>query len=163
MQFEHILPRFLQQSHSTLPRPSSMSTQVSGLILTLLKYGGQRYRRNLSNSHHRHSDPHIGHLHSLVLADVLKRFHALRDGDARGAPVMLTGTDEHGMKIQRAAEARNMSPIQLCDTVSTRFSVCSCRITLYYASLTPEVRLTGIGERCWCRLRYLLSHDCCRP
>ncbi|MDP2990147.1 MAG: class I tRNA ligase family protein, partial [Kiritimatiellota bacterium] len=43
--------------------------------------------------------PHIGHAYTTILADVLARYHRLR-----GIPtVFLTGTDEHGQKVQRAA------------------------------------------------------------
>ncbi|GAA5970087.1 hypothetical protein JCM11641_000262 [Rhodosporidiobolus odoratus] len=65
------------------------------------------------------ADPHIGHLHSTLLADVYARYARLRD-PARGA-VMMTGTDEHGLKIQRVAEAKGISPKELCDGVSKRF------------------------------------------
>ncbi|WFD32885.1 methionine--tRNA ligase [Malassezia sp. CBS 17886] len=75
--------------------------------------------------------PHIGHLHSGVLADVLCRYQQMRTrgwsprgaipdtGEARAE--LLTGTDEHGMKIQRAADACGDAPRALCDRVSERF------------------------------------------
>lgn len=78
------------------------------------------------------AEPHIGHLHSNVLADVLCRYSALRyngyspAGEVLAAPVhpqLATGTDEHGLKIQRAAEARGEAPGTLCDRVSQRFRV----------------------------------------
>ncbi|GAA6001086.1 hypothetical protein JCM10207_007406 [Rhodosporidiobolus poonsookiae] len=65
------------------------------------------------------ADPHIGHLHSTLLADVYARYARLRDPQ-KGA-VMCTGTDEHGLKIQRVAEAKGISPKALCDGVSERF------------------------------------------
>ena len=78
------------------------------------------------------AEPHIGHLHSNVLADVLCRYSALRyngyspGGALPAAPVrpqLATGTDEHGLKIQRAAESNGEAPRQLCDRVSRRFRV----------------------------------------
>lgn len=66
----------------------------------------------------------------MVLADVLTRWHGLRykgwsphgpPGDAPVSPVLSTGTDEHGMKIQKAAEALGQEPKELCDRVSGRF------------------------------------------
>lgn len=39
---------------------------------------------------------------------------------------MCTGTDEHGLKIQRVAEAQGIPPKQLCDGVSERFKVSTC-------------------------------------
>ncbi len=61
--------------------------------------------------------PHIGHAYTTIAADVLTRWHAAGGDDAR----MLTGTDEHGQKIQQAAQARGMTPIELCDEVVVNF------------------------------------------
>ena len=44
--------------------------------------------------------PHIGHLYTTLVTDTLTRFHRLRGEDVR----FLTGTDEHGQKVQQAAE-----------------------------------------------------------
>ncbi|KAH7033441.1 methionyl-tRNA synthetase [Microdochium trichocladiopsis] len=61
--------------------------------------------------------PHVGHLYSMVLADVLKRWQVLK-----GEPAILcTGTDEHGMKVQQAAQQQNMLPKALCDVNSQTF------------------------------------------
>lgn len=73
-------------------------------------------------------DPHIGHLHSTLLADIYTRHARLRDPQ-RGA-IMCTGTDEHGLKIQRVAEAKGVQPKELCDGVSERFRVCSLSLHL---------------------------------
>ncbi len=51
-------------------------------------------------------EPHIGHAYTTVLADVLARFHRL-SGDET---FFLTGTDEHGQKVQDAARARGVDP-----------------------------------------------------
>jgi len=62
--------------------------------------------------------PHVGHLHSALLADASARW--LR---ASGHQVLFTtGTDEHGLKVQEAAEASNQHPGDFCDQVSTTFS-----------------------------------------
>ncbi|KAL8293018.1 hypothetical protein RQP46_000712 [Phenoliferia psychrophenolica] len=66
------------------------------------------------------ADPHIGHLHSTLLADVYTRFSRLRNPTSP-PPILCTGTDEHGLKIQRVAEAKGISPRALCDSVSERF------------------------------------------
>ena len=52
--------------------------------------------------------PHIGHAYTSVAADVIARYHRLRGEEV----FHLTGTDEHGLKLQRAAEAagRDASP-----------------------------------------------------
>jgi methionyl-tRNA synthetase len=65
--------------------------------------------------------PHIGHLYTSVIADVLARYVALKRG---GGPSFLnTGTDEHGFKIQHAAQRAGMEPKVFCDEISRRFKV----------------------------------------
>ena len=61
--------------------------------------------------------PHIGHLYSMVLADVLKRWQQLEGKEA----YLSTGTDEHGMKIQRAAQNDGVEPKDMCDENSAQF------------------------------------------
>jgi methionyl-tRNA synthetase len=61
--------------------------------------------------------PHIGHAYATILADLLARF-----GRQTGADVFfVTGTDEHGQKMQEEAEHRGMKPIELCDTMAAAF------------------------------------------
>lgn len=61
--------------------------------------------------------PHIGHAYTTILADVLTRFHR-----AQGDEVFfLTGLDEHGQKVQQAAEKRGLSPQAHCDDLAPRF------------------------------------------
>jgi methionyl-tRNA synthetase len=66
--------------------------------------------------------PHIGHLYTLVTTDILARHARLSRPD--GNVYFLTGTDEHGLKIQRAAEAQDLKPLEFCDRISDRFRVC---------------------------------------
>src|SRR6266478_5610646 len=61
--------------------------------------------------------PHIGHAYSTVIADALARWHRLNGDDT----FFLTGTDEHGLKIQRAAEERGLTPKEMADQTSERF------------------------------------------
>lgn len=61
--------------------------------------------------------PHIGHAYTTIAADVLARWHK-SGGEATR---FLTGTDEHGQKIQAAADARGVTPQQLCDEVVQNF------------------------------------------
>src|SRR5687768_2534267 len=61
--------------------------------------------------------PHLGSAYTTIAADVLCRYERLRGKDAW----FLTGTDEHGLKIQRAAEERGTSPQALADEVSAVF------------------------------------------
>ncbi|MFH1859716.1 MAG: methionine--tRNA ligase, partial [bacterium] len=61
--------------------------------------------------------PHIGHSYTTVAADVLARYKRLAGEDV----FFLTGTDEHGQKIERAAKERNETPQQLADRVVENF------------------------------------------
>ncbi|MEM0898490.1 MAG: methionine--tRNA ligase [Pseudomonadota bacterium] len=61
--------------------------------------------------------PHIGHAYTAIATDVLARFQRL---DGREV-FFLTGTDEHGQKMQRTAEGRGITPLQLADENSTVF------------------------------------------
>ena len=61
--------------------------------------------------------PHIGHAYTTILADVLTRYHK-----AKGDHVFfLTGLDEHGQKVQQAAEKRSRTPQEHCDDLYPRF------------------------------------------
>jgi methionyl-tRNA synthetase len=61
--------------------------------------------------------PHIGHAYTTVAADVLARWRRLWGDDV----VFLTGTDEHGLKVQRAAEAHDVTPLEWADRNSALF------------------------------------------
>lgn len=61
--------------------------------------------------------PHIGHAYTTLLADVLARYHRLL-----GTPTFfLTGTDEHGQKVQKAADSNGITAMEQCDTTVIRF------------------------------------------
>lgn len=74
-------------------------------------------------------DPHIGHLYSLVLADILARYRRLVSSpiptaNAQAPAVrFITGTDEHGLKIQKAARDKGVSEPALVDALGERFKV----------------------------------------
>ncbi|MBR7155508.1 MAG: methionine--tRNA ligase [Lentisphaeria bacterium] len=61
--------------------------------------------------------PHIGHAYTTILADVLARYHRSLGDDT----FFLTGTDEHGQKVQNAAEKNHVPPQQHCDETVLRF------------------------------------------
>ena len=61
--------------------------------------------------------PHIGHAYCTVLADVYRRYHQLFGAQT----YFLTGTDEHGQKVQRAAEARGVTPQAHADSMHLAF------------------------------------------
>jgi methionyl-tRNA synthetase len=62
--------------------------------------------------------PHIGHTYTTVLADVIARFHRMRGEEV----YFLTGTDEHGQKVEKAAAARGITPKQLADEVVANYT-----------------------------------------
>ena len=61
--------------------------------------------------------PHIGHAYTTILADVLSRYHRKKGRDV----FFLTGLDEHGQKVQQAAEERGVEPKIHCDEMAPRF------------------------------------------
>jgi methionyl-tRNA synthetase len=61
--------------------------------------------------------PHIGHAYTTIIADSLARFYRLKNYDT----FFLTGTDEHGQKIEQAAAARGKSAKEYADEVSAKF------------------------------------------
>ncbi|MBI2710860.1 MAG: methionine--tRNA ligase [Actinobacteria bacterium] len=61
--------------------------------------------------------PHIGHAYTTVTADALARWHRLVGDEV----FFLTGTDEHGLKIQRAADANGITPQEQADRTAARF------------------------------------------
>jgi len=62
-------------------------------------------------------EPHIGHAYTTILADALARF----DRRTGHEVLFLTGTDEHGQKIQEEAQRRGVEPIDLCNEMAGRF------------------------------------------
>jgi len=73
-------------------------------------------------------EPHIGHAYTTILADALARFFRQDGVDV----LFLTGTDEHGQKMQDAADARGMSPRELSDEMSARFAAAWERLEISY-------------------------------
>ncbi|MEM1181487.1 MAG: methionine--tRNA ligase [Acidobacteriota bacterium] len=61
--------------------------------------------------------PHIGHIYSTLVVDTVARYRRLMGDDV----YFLTGTDEHGQKIERAAEEQGVKPIELADRVVARY------------------------------------------
>ena len=60
---------------------------------------------------------HIGHTYCTTIADTLARFHRLRGDEV----FFLTGSDEHGQKIQRAAEEKGIQPIEYVNDIVALF------------------------------------------
>jgi methionyl-tRNA synthetase len=61
--------------------------------------------------------PHLGTAYTTIVTDALRRFHQVLGDET----FMLTGTDEHGLKIEREAKAKGMEPKAFTDGISQRF------------------------------------------
>lgn len=70
--------------------------------------------------------PHLGHAYEKVLTDVIARFRRLRGDQVH----FLTGTDEHGQKVQISARERNIPPLQFADQVSAEFRELLIRLNI---------------------------------
>ncbi len=71
-------------------------------------------------------EPHIGHAYSSIIADVFARFKRNDGWNVH----FLTGTDEHGLKIQKAAEKANLDPLTYCNNISKVFRSLSKKLNL---------------------------------
>ena len=85
-------------------------------------------------------EPHIGHAYTTILADVLARFHKTQGADV----FFLTGTDEHGQKVQEAALKRNISPKEHVNEYVLRFKKTWEKLNINYNDFirTTEKRHT---------------------
>jgi len=74
------------------------------------------------------AQPHIGHAYTTIVCDTIARRQRMLGKDT----YFLTGTDEHGFKIERAAQARGITPQQLADEVSGAFKATWDRMEITY-------------------------------
>ena len=79
--------------------------------------------------------PHMGHAYSSIIADFFARFKRMDGFNVH----FLTGTDEHGLKIQRAAENKKIEPLEFCNQISQTFRDLSKTLNL---SNTDFIRTT---------------------
>ena len=89
--------------------------------------------------------PHMGHAYSSIAADFFARFKKIQGFDV----FFLTGTDEHGQKIQRAAEKKNMDPKSFCDEISKTFRDLSSTLNLSnndFIRTTEERHLKSVSN-----------------
>jgi len=84
--------------------------------------------------------PHMGHAYSSIIADFFARFKRIDNFNV----IFLTGTDEHGLKIQRAAEKKNMDPLKFCNEISKTFEDLSQTLNL---TNTDFIRTTEIRHK----------------
>tara|TARA_B100002051_G_C16710607_1_gene626431 strand:+ start:105 stop:1649 length:1545 start_codon:yes stop_codon:yes gene_type:complete len=94
--------------------------------------------------------PHMGHAYSSIIADIFARFKRLEGKDV----FYLTGTDEHGLKIQREAEKNNKDPKVFCDEISKKFMDLTKTLNLSNDDFirTTEKRHHDSVKEIWARL-----------
>jgi methionyl-tRNA synthetase len=87
--------------------------------------------------------PHLGTGYSIVMADVLNRFHKLFGHET----FFLTGTDEHGQKVQAAAEKRGMTPKAHCDDMVKNFQKAWAELNIgndFFIRTTDEFHVKAV-------------------
>jgi len=94
--------------------------------------------------------PHIGHAYTTLACDVLARFKRLDGFDVK----FLTGTDEHGQKVEKSAEAAGVTPQQLADLNSANFRELAARLNCSNDDFirTTEPRHVAACQDLWRRL-----------
>ncbi len=94
--------------------------------------------------------PHMGHAYTSIIADFFARFKRIDGFDVH----FLTGTDEHGLKIQRAAESKNIDPLEFCDLISQTFRDLSKTLNLSNTDFirTTEKRHKKTVQHLWSEL-----------
>jgi methionyl-tRNA synthetase len=94
--------------------------------------------------------PHIGHAYTSIAADVLARFKRLDGYDV----FFLTGTDEHGQKVEKAAAAAGMDPQRFTDQVSADFRDMAAKMGISYDDFirTTEPRHKASCAELWRRI-----------
>ena len=94
--------------------------------------------------------PHMGHAYSSIIADFFARFKRIDGFDVH----FLTGTDEHGLKIQKAAEKKGVDPLKFCDDISKTFRDLSKILNLTNTDFirTTEKRHKSSVQNLWGQL-----------
>jgi methionyl-tRNA synthetase len=89
--------------------------------------------------------PHIGHAYTTIAADILARYKRLEGNQV----FFLTGTDEHGQKVEKAAEERGVDPIAHCDEMVKRFQSLWQRLNILNNDFirTTEIRHKKVVQK----------------
>ena len=93
----------------------------------------------------------MGHAYSSIIADFFARFKRMDGFDVH----FLTGTDEHGLKIQRAAEKNNVDTLEFCNNISQTFKDLSKTLNLTNDDFirTTEIRHKNSVQHLWNELK----------
>ena len=94
--------------------------------------------------------PHMGHAYTSIIADFFARFKRIDGHDVH----FLTGTDEHGLKIQRSAEKQKIKPLEFCNQISQTFRELSKILNLTNTDFirTTEERHKKTVQHLWSQL-----------
>ncbi len=90
--------------------------------------------------------PHLGHAYTTVVCDVLARFMRL---DGRRVK-FLTGSDEHGEKVERSAQALGLTPQEFCDRISPAWRDMTQLLNISnddFIRTTEERHIRGVQDR----------------
>jgi methionyl-tRNA synthetase len=97
------------------------------------------------------AQPHLGHAYTTIIGDAFTRWHRLLGDDVK----FLTGTDEHGLKIQQAAEQAGLTPQAFTDSIAPKFAETWRRLNIAHDDFirTTEPRhaaaVTELLQRCY--------------
>ena len=96
------------------------------------------------------SEPHIGSVYTTLMADILNRFNKLNDVSTR----FLTGTDEHGQKIQQSAQDAGMNEIDFANKMAKKFRDLADYMNFSYDDFirTTESRHKKFVQKIWEKL-----------
>ncbi len=84
--------------------------------------------------------PHIGHAYEKIAADILSRYHKIQNENV----YFLTGVDEHGVKVEKAALAANLSPQEFCDNLAKSFQEAWNKLDIKYDKF---IRTTSLEHK----------------
>ena len=115
------------------PRPAAVAERGTYFITTPIFYPN--------------GIPHIGHAYTAMVTDAIARFQRLDGFDVR----FLTGTDEHGLKMQQTAVAEGLTPLSLADRNSARFRDMMTALNISYDDYirTTEPRHKRACQALW--------------
>ena len=89
--------------------------------------------------------PHLGHAYEAISTDVMARFKRLDGFDV----IFLTGTDEHGQKVEKSAIKAGKEPQAFCDEIAATFQEMAVLLKIsnddFIRTIMPPARLSGRG------------------
>ena len=137
MRLAHLLRRISGRSSFSFQQRRPCSSSIPSFISTPIFYVNGK--------------PHLGHAHTVVLADALHRWRLLNGVASSSSSIFSTGTDEHGVKVAQAAEKLGVTPLQLCDATSAEFRTLFDLLGIGYTDFvrTTEIRHATAVKRFW--------------